>query len=335
MKHVALLAVLLLAAVYAPRAPASETDQYLTWGVELKDSAPAMNAFLNEELQKYLVHANWPRNRSLSADEISIGFFKYLFEGLYKSRIRHWCFTSPDADRYPPNDVSPWGYQRASIYRKPAFPYVLPMARTIRLGDVYMGIDKISHIFGFGQRYYTQYIRKLAEGAPEEEALRSVIETGNFQEATLLGQLVCGVFSYADLEANYQGMMLARQLASGTEPCFAKDAQGLWTFQGAIDITAFITPAMDESWNNSHYGGMRKRNVLSTIASDYCNEEILAAVAPRFERYAQYPKSRSQLILEQMLDESGEKPQRKQSIAETCDLAERLHNAADMAPHGQ
>jgi hypothetical protein len=260
------LAGLLLACMSAPVAHAAETDQYMTWPIELKDSAPVLNAYLNEQAERFVHLRNRRTVPTETREEMAMDFFGYLFEGLHKSRVRSFCFTSELVDRYPPNDVSPWQYQRQSIYRELSFPFVLPMARTIRLGDVYLGIDKIGHFFGFGRRYYSQYLRKIQSGATEEEAVESVIRRGLFQESSLVGGLVDGIFSYGDLEANFQGMQLVKQLASGTAPCFVQDENGDWALEGAIDIVPFITPDMDESWNNSHYTGLRRRNVLKRVA---------------------------------------------------------------------
>lgn len=314
--------VILTLVILAAPARAAETDQYMTWPIELQDSAPAMNRYLAEQLSRFIETRNRRSVKIKTQEEMAQAFFGYLFEGLHKSRIRHWCFTSDEVDRYPDNDVSPWEYQRESIYRELSFPFVLPMARTIRLGDVYLGIDKVGHFFGFGRRYYAQYLRKLGEeGVNEEQAIEAVIKRGLFQESSLVGGLVDGIFSYGDLEANYQGMLLVKQLASGQPPCFVKDSEGKWAFEGAIDIVDFITPDMDESWNNSHFTGLRRRNVLKRIAATYCDPQYREIARARFERYAQYPESLSQQIITRLLQDEGNNPQKNQSLEELCDEA--------------
>jgi len=313
-------AAILLLAVATQAARAAETDQYMTWSVELNDSAPALNAYLNEQVVEFIESRNrWTRPIK-TEEEVAMAFYGYLFEGLHKSRVRTWLFTADEVDRYPDNDVSVWEYQRSSIYRELSFPFFLPMARSVRLGEVYLGIDKVGHFFGFGRRYYAQYVRLIEEGRSEEEAIESVVKRGYFQERSMVGGLVDGIFSYGDLEANYQGMRLCRQLASGTPPCFVKGEDGLWRFEGSIDILPYITPDMDESWNNSRYTGRRKRNVLRRLGEeDYCELKRGPIVAERFQRYATYPESLSQQLILRDYDEEGRNLQQEQSLCALCD----------------
>ena len=98
------------------------------------------------------------------------------------------------------------GYLRSSIYRKPAFPFVIPMARTWNIGGVHVGGDKIGHMLGHGRYYYGRYLRARAAGASPEEAMESIVRWGVGVESKIVGGLVDGVFSHADLEANFQGL---------------------------------------------------------------------------------------------------------------------------------
>lgn len=310
------LAVILAILVPVQVSSAAETDQYLTWSVEMEDGAPALNAYLNEQAALFLESRNkWTRPLK-TEDEVAMAFYGYLFEGLHKSRVRSWLFTTDEVQRHPDNSHSPWEYQRMSIYRELSFPFFLPMARSVRLGEVYLGIDKIGHFFGFGRRYYAQYTRLLAEGDSHDEALEKVVRRGVFQESSLVGGLVDGIFSYGDLEANYQGMKMCKQLASGTSPCFV-NVDGQWRLEGEIDILPFITPGMDESWNNSHFMGRRRTNVLERLAETYCDEKRAPIVAKRFERYAEIPESASERIIAEMFEAKGS-PQQAQSLCAVC-----------------
>lgn len=165
------------------------------------------------------------RARSVdSTEELTKEFYEYLFQGLHSSRVRAWANTSPEVDRFPGKSVSFFEYQRMSIFRDlTAFPFILPMARTVRIGDVYLGVDKIGHFFGFGRRYFQRYLRHRAEGMDGEAAMREVVRWGAVIESSFVGGLVDGIFSHADLEANFQGMLMAIDCCQGERAYFARE----------------------------------------------------------------------------------------------------------------
>lgn len=221
--------ILVLAGV--SKVAAGETDQYLTWGTTFSDSSAELNAFLDEEIHRFLVKANRRTRPPACVEDLSIDLYLHLFEGLHASRIRNWLKTSPGVDRFPSDELSDWEYQRISIFRRPAFPFVLPSAQTIRVGEVYLGIDKIGHMFGFGRRYFQIYQRALEEGDSPEAALERVLTWGIQHESSLVGKLVDGIFSHGDMEANYQGLRLALAFSSGEAPLFYRE-NGAWRYRG-------------------------------------------------------------------------------------------------------
>jgi len=313
------IAMLICGALLAPfAAQAAETDQYMTWEVELKDSSAAFNAYLNEEAAKFVEIRNKRTRPTETNAEMALGFYAYLFEGLHRSRMRNYLASAEEIDRFPRADVSPWEYQRSSIYREFSFPYILPMSRTIRLGEVYLGIDKMCHFFGFGRRYCSQYLRLRAQGREEADAIESVIKRGLFQESALVGGLVDGIISYGDLEANFQGMMMVKDLCGDKPPCFVRNADGEWRFEGAIDIVPYVTPGMDESWNNSLYTGLRRRNVVRRLEAEYCDELNDPVIKQRFARYGEFPPSRSQEVIREQHAKDGVDPREKQMLSTIC-----------------
>lgn len=290
-------------------AEAGETDQYLTWTVELEDSAPALNAYLNEEIEAFVEKMNRRNDKVGDPAELTAACFQHLFGGLFASRLRNWLKNAEEVDRFPSDGLSDWEYQRMSVLREPAFPFILPMAQTIRVGDVYLGIDKIGHMFGFGRRYVQRYHRHRDAGDSHDEALDRVLAWGLRQELTLVGKLVDGIFSHADLEANYQGFRLARALYHGPDALFYRDGDA-WRYRGGLDIRDFVTPDMDESYNTNHYAGWRARLVDPIVEERYAPLEETDAVRDRFRRYARdYAPSRSKRFVdawfERDRDDSG------------------------------
>ncbi len=286
----------------ASKARAGETDQFLTWGTTLSDSSGALNAYLDEEIQRFVDKSNRRTRPPESAEDLSIALYLHLFEGLHSSRIRNWLKTSPQVARFPSDDLSDWEYQQISIFQKPAFPFVLPMAQTIRVGEVYLGIDKIGHMFGFGRRYFQRYQRALAEGNSHDEAVERVLTWGIQHEYSLVGKLVDGIFSHGDMEANYQGFRLALAFSGGECPLFYRE-DGVWRYRGGLDLRDYITPEMDESYNPNAYAQWRGRRVKPILDAQYKN----AALPSRFTLYQDnYQPSLSKVFVDAWFEQRAE-----------------------------
>lgn len=289
---------------------AGETDQYLSWDVELADSAPALNTYINEEAANYLELMS-AGEKPCECEELAAGFYKYLFKGIHSSRLRKWLYNSEEVERYPDTSISDMEYQNMSIYRVRTFPWVLPMARTIRIGDVYLGTDKISHFFGFGRRYYQWYQGELKDGLSEEDALDKVLRRGIRWERSMVGQLMDGIFSKGDVEANYQGFRLARTFCEGSSPVFAEN-DGMWTLSRPIDLRPFVTPGFDESYNHSYYGGSRRMYVVPILEAEYAEKINSATVQARFAAYADWEQSPSMKMLDDYFSKKSQSSTRIQ-----------------------
>lgn len=308
----------LLAAVSVTGAVcASETDQFVAMDVELQDSADALNAFLNAQAKAFLEKENARHNPAETPEELTQRYYFYLFKGLHASRLRSWLFHSEHVDRYPDESVGYFEYLQTSIFGMRSFPFLLPMARTIRVGDVHLGTDKMGHFFGFGRRYFKRYVRLRKRGLDEEDAMEKVVLHGLRMERYFVGNLVDGIFSYADLEANFQGMMMARSLCEGEDPHFRR-RDGQWVLARPIDIRLFVTPGFDESYNRSHYIGRRKNQVFKKLRRDYCHKFTLPLVRERFEQYTEWPPSFSDEVIDRYYSRRGKDPRKVQSLESIC-----------------
>lgn len=291
---------------------AAETDQYLVWDKELADSSAPLNRYLDDQIHLFLDERNG-EEEECSCEELAHDLFKYLFRGLYSSRLRKFIFESPEIERYPGPSVSYNQHYNMSIYRGRSFPVVLPMARTMRVGDVYFGMDKIGHVFGFGRRYYDRYLRLTRDGKEHEEAMGIVISRGIAYEQSVVGKLVDGIFSHGDMEANYQGMRMALDFCRGDAPYFGRrDEQ--WVLARPLDIREYITPEFDESYNPSFYWAARKRFVLPILKEEYGDKRLLPQVQARFARYRQREPSFSKKYIDRHFDQKKRNPQRLQLL---------------------
>ena len=310
------LALLALAGVAASPAAAGETDQYLAWSATLDDSSDEINSYLNAGIETALTRLDRPRR--LACEEVPPKIYRYLFHGLLRSRLRHYLDEDPSIDRYPGAEVKYFRYLRSSLFRGPAFPFFMPMSRTIDVAGVHLGIDKVNHIFGFGRRYYNRYRRHLRRGRDEPEAVRRTVLWGLTIERYFVGGMIDGILSYADLEANYQGLRLARDLCEAEPPHLALEG-GRWRLARPVDIRGYVNPRLDETYNENQYTWWRWRQVRKILETEVCPRLAEPSVHARWARYRRLDRpSRAERILAEHLSDRQRQRRQEQSLLEVC-----------------
>src|SRR5436190_10524897 len=146
-------------------------------------------------------------------------------KAVYKLLGDGTIFTTHTGDWLNSHDfrVDPARYKTAyadSIYVTMPINYAT-LSPTIRVNGVECGTDKFDHFFQQGYRYYKIYTDQLAKGKTPEEAAKKAVAWGKMTEKTYFGMWVAGVYSNADLYANYAGMKfyygLTQPIQIGTE----------------------------------------------------------------------------------------------------------------------
>ncbi len=296
-----------------PSARATETDQFLLWDRELRDSAEPLNRFFNDEIRGILETRNRAIEQTCHCPDLAEDILRHFFKRRRTSLIKVFLRDSDEVEMYPDRSISNYRYRNMSIYRDITFPYLIPMARTVRVGDVYFGIDKFGHMFGFGSRYYQRYLRHVRYGATEQEAIERIVRYGIITEKVLVGEYLDGVFAHADLEANFQGFMLSRDMCQEADPFFVLEDEK-WRLTRPVDLRTYITPDFDESYNLSHWQADRKREVLIILREEYFEKRRSQRVQERFTHYRQRPPSESKRVIEKFFNNKGVHPQMDQSL---------------------
>ncbi|HEO70060.1 MAG TPA: hypothetical protein ENN80_02280 [Candidatus Hydrogenedentes bacterium] len=233
------------------------------------------------------------------AEDLTRKTFLHFFYNWSSSRIKDFIYESGETECYPPPSVGLGDFIEMSIYRDNALPYfIVAMTPTIRIGDVYLGVDKIAHFFGFGRRYYIRYSRLRKRGLDEREAIERLVGRGILQEKMYFGRISSGIFSHADLEANYQGFCLARDLCSGEEPYIVRES-ARWVLSRPVDLRDYVTPDFDESYNQCAYWPWRLRKVAPVLTRQYADITMRPNVQARMARYAASPPSLSKQLIEE------------------------------------
>ncbi len=324
------VAATLVAMTAGPRsAPASETDQFLVWGVELADGSEQLNLFVNQEFERALERLGGGGQRP--CHQVPGRLYRRAFSSLFSSRLRRFIERS-DIEWYPRRDVSYWDYRAQSVFRRSVFSFFIPMARTVRIGDVYLGVDKLAHMFGIGRRYHVRYQRLRRNGRMPEEAQRETIVWGFNMELYFLGGYAEGIVSHADLEANFQGLRLARDMCEGEDPFLVRDGAG-WRFARPIDLRDYVNPGFDESYNSNHYFDFQWRVVQPILVEEYCPRYASEEVQRRLARYREIDAgSLSRKVLADYYRQQGRKSPERFALDHLCTEGQQSAQAGAESP---
>lgn len=179
--------------------------------------------------------------------------------------------------------------------KKSAADSPLALTPMIRVGKHVVGTDKLEHMFGMGQRYFKKYYLK-------NKNLRKVLKSGIFSEKTALGGnvLATGVFAYADLSANFNGMRFWNHMLQKRDDVLGSDKNigpyircenGKYETveSNPIDFRNYIDASMDESINCSKFAtksGLKKfEKGIKAINADYACPMSKETLKSMLEKY--------------------------------------------------
>jgi len=256
----------------ASRAFASETDNLTYRFVALEDSAPKVNAKLNELLEQIREDANATlKARSsprLATDtEVELAFMKaYRARILKKFHSRLVPIFEVCIER---NDCAGWPrFERIALRRAESIfgesrynlGAIAFLASSIELCGVRLGTDKTTHLFSNGFFYYNGSRREGSRLVTPGDAY----DWAMADERGLFGARSNAVVSSADAEATAAGFRLASDYFLGEDPVFARDAEsGEIVKRRDVDVCRYVNERMDEGRNVPAYtAGKRKTTRL-------------------------------------------------------------------------
>jgi len=191
-------AMLLLLLCCTSTLQAYESDTYHYRLTKVADASRLLDAHVNEGLRQ--VVENW------SGGEDHTGLARAIywkFGGIHwVDHVEAWSMDNPDIQHYPQSR-----YQ--SIYRgMPVWAtrvnFLFGIGKTLNVAGVMMGSDKFGHFFSQGNKYFRRQHKGFDHSA--------IVAKGVFAERWIFGQLTTGVYSNADLVANYEGWLFYRSL---------------------------------------------------------------------------------------------------------------------------
>jgi hypothetical protein len=157
----------------------------------------------------------------------------------------------------------------------------LTISPTVNLYNTHFGTDKIAHLFQQGYTYYTKFRRASGKNLPPDEAAKKAIRWGKITEQTYFGTLVSGVYSNADMCANYVGMRfyqgLTHEIKIGevTRPPIFIIKDGVWKINENVNLhemllKPFISNHFNEALNSSKYNFILHSSVRKTVRKKDC-----------------------------------------------------------------
>ncbi len=284
---------------------AMETDQYNLPPAPLADIGDEVSEYIEQNLFRAAVTINAriathqqcvepanvkkngcssleKENRKLaylrSNDAIAGELYKLLGDGnIFVSHIGQWMNSHEF-------HASPSRYKTSyldSIYFAAPVDYAT-ISPTVRLYGIEFGTDKLDHFFQQGYKYYKVQGEAVAKGSTPEQAAQKAIKWGQMTERTYFGLFVSGVYSNADLYANYAGMKfyggLTEPISVGgkTRPAIFVLDNGKWTINSEdlrdSLLKPFVSEHLNEALNPSGYAFTIFGSVRRAVRKNACPE---------------------------------------------------------------
>ena len=281
---------LLVASIFVAShvAVATETDQFTTPTRPLYDVGPALSRKVVEIIES-----------DRTGDDPERVLSEWAGRNIFASRLALWVKeirVEEGPVRFRPSVFD-------SVYRLAFSPVPASFwfdSPTVNVHGYYMGTDKIDHFFRQGHEYFEFVMQKEAEGFDATGAIAVAVARGVNQEHTYLGTLTTGVYSNADLAANYAGMKFYLNLRQPVRigervwpPLFERSPAG-WRLRPEINpdrlLEPFVSNHLDESLNPSRY--RFSRGSISSRIRDRCDlwvhfyADRLGLVAPSGQSFA-------------------------------------------------
>jgi len=239
-------------------ASAAEVDSF-TNRRPLRDSAPLLDATVNRWLRQAVARANRPflvLPVDTEHEPLVTGCDADRLDSALRDRFVGFIEGPLEAlvNRDPRFDVIRVPFEQ-SIYRdfdfleSPVISLTHRMAVLVRVGNVYVGSDKFGHFFTEGHTYYSLYASAGRESA---------LHFGEVTESTFYGELTTGVFSYADLAANLNGLRFWNRIlgrlpdpftGAVVQRPYVRCEGERWRLVREFHWKDYVDPAWDEALN--------------------------------------------------------------------------------------
>lgn len=278
------LSLFLSLMIYSQISFSAEADNFTARTLSLIDISGQLNTLANNYLKTAVDKVNLEGNcdQGSKSEELLYTELRNYFSNHSKGElVKNILYTENIAKNALPLKESVYGEWSPRdgylLGRKKAATSPLALSPLIQVGDQIIGVDKLEHMFGMGFNYFTQYYSK-------GKSIKKILKGGIFKEKTVLGGniLATGVFSYADLSANFNGMrfwnhvLLKKDDILGTQNNlgpYVSCVGNKWQVEekNPIDFKNYIDSSMDESINCSKFASKSGERKFRAAISKFAN----------------------------------------------------------------
>lgn len=275
----------LLSVCFSPLISAAEVDQFSP-GAELQDSSAVVAAEVNRRIQAAVDKANSPYPRLLQHKKAPVRrrpqcSVKRLYNSLQYQlarpligQLESFVEQSNAVDKRVidfPHSV----YRDYQQKEAPTLVLSERIAAIIKLNGIEVGSDKLGHFFTEGRSYF-EVTRHLQDG------IQAGLLFGAWSESLYFGAQTTGVFSYADLTANFNGLRFwNRILAQQPDPLTQRPVEPYiqcedkrWVLKTHFSWQGYV----DSGWNESvNCSAFRTQQLLQKVLDNkpHCQQQKL------------------------------------------------------------
>jgi len=211
---------------------------------------------MNELLDQLAEKLRDRRPRSLAEREVLLReVFQHRFLAELITPYEEWVKHEAPVPLYKVRDKGIYGH--AVDYDDVRMTWYIELSPTIQIAGVTIGIDKLGHFLAQGFSYL-QLVRSLPKSYSHAQRMAAVRRLGHQQEYRSLGVATTGIYSFADLAANWDGLsfylaLFDRVVDGGREhaPYFERAADGRYRKVRDFHWAEWLTPDWDEVLNPS------------------------------------------------------------------------------------
>lgn len=230
----------------------AETDGFTTRYDSVEDALPLINMEVNLRASSILKELNLKTKKECDWDKLH-SLLGEQWRRPFQGQIENYITCN---NHIPKSDLD----FSNSIYKNLSFLNYAPIKLGTFLGigftppihhkGLLIGADKFGHFFDEGHYYYLLIYKW-------NYTLDEVLDLGIFSENYLEGKLTGGVFSYADLAANFDGHTFWKdilgEISNPQSSLYFSCQKGVFEFKKEIDLSLYISAAWDEGMNCSDY----------------------------------------------------------------------------------
>jgi hypothetical protein len=308
---------------------AAEIDSVTTRKVALEDSRNELNRIFNQRIKAGIAQANMGRSGIDLLDDLALkrendycneeDLYRELRKAVFDSNLVALGLKGYQLDLQLRGLLAKKSYSLSlndSIYRD--IDYIEGISLNLKdLSDVVnikghlIGLDKMGHFFAEGWQYYSML-------QSEEKSLYDALAWGRERESGLFGYTTTGIFSFADLAANFNGMRFwIKVLGKRDDPlkgvignlfdrpyvtCDIQFVESIkagkiikaWEQNQRFDIADFVDGSWDEGNNcNSYADPVIEEKVskrIQSVSPDFVCPLRREACARAHIKYGEYAK---------------------------------------------